>query len=369
MVSRIISIALMVLTINAFATTNIVQECLGCHTEHRENAPSYFTNGFGRWKDNQCFGCHKQIHEVSENYRHGINDSRYVSLPVTDKRLLQMEQYPLPYLNAPQQLSAKKVQRFSRQGLIRFLRRPDGKCDAQNICKAPTMMVYPTINEQDLESMGITTSDETISTSEDVIKLGESLYMSNCQVCHRNGGQSKYDSVGLSLFSQSRLGLYQHKEGAINALLHGIDYEQRAALQAYFISTRTTRESIIDNQMKQVTLGFDAIEARKLSLKERNYIWGSLWRDGGCVHCHGIEGRAQEKFDTSTSGLTKYLKAGHGRNIYYRLRIKELEHKYGMSAGLPGMPMTGMPLPPAVINLVGRWIKAGCQSQQGKNVC
>lgn len=365
----IISSVYVALTLTISAPLSPTNECSGCHFVSRDKAATHFDNGFGRWNDAQCFGCHAEIHQISENYRRGFKDARYFTLPVTDKRLQWMEKYPLPYLQAPELGQDQKTARLSLSGLKNFLQRPLGSCDVNGLCTAPLMMAYPTISLDEVAKLPFNFGTSVTSYDERQARQGELTFAQGCADCHAHGKVSKYSAAHLSLFSTEQIINYTHQAAAPNQLVAGLNKEQVSELAAYFSSARTKREQALDAEIANITHDFQTLHAKPLTLKERQYLWQSFWRDGGCVHCHGIEGRAKQRFDTSTSGLEQFLRSGRGEAIYLRLKIKTLEQKHGIGAAIAGMPMTGNALHPAVIDLVGRWIKTGCDNQQGNKLC
>lgn len=367
---RILLTLVLLYCTRVFSETDAVQECIGCHTEQRHEPIARFSNGFGQWSDLQCVGCHTEIDEVSQTFTSGVHDSRYLSLPVTDKRLKSMKKYPLPYLKAPLNIS-KEPQRLNQIGLIRFLRRPPGYCKTPNSCAPPMMMVYPDISLSDLAPLKLNLSKEPISSKLIDIKAGEALFTQRCSTCHSND-KAPYDDVALSLFSHKNIASFHVKkpqevnEKVLDLTLSSLEATQ---LQAYFMRQRDQREQQLERAIPLIQKDWQAIAKKTVSYRERIYLWNDFWRDGGCVHCHGIEGRAKNKFDVSHAGLTKYLSQYKGQQIYTRLKIKHLETKFGVSAGTPGMPMTGSPMPTPLIQLIGSWLKSGCQNIQGTQLC
>lgn len=344
--------------------TSAVEECLGCHTEARVEPPARFHSGFGRWKDNQCYGCHAEIHEVGDNLVTKQPDPRYLTLPVSDERLRNLAKHPMPYLKAPLHLGSGSGAKYHAQSLVNFLRRPSASC-SEGECRAISMMAYPAISLADIKALSIEVSSESISQDQRVVKKGELLYEQACAACH--GLKGGVAQASMSLYAKEYLLQYQHS--GKSHVSYRLSQNQAAALQAYFTHSRNKLEEQVDSKLTAIEQQWLQIPNSPLNRSERQYVWKGIWRDGGCVHCHGIKGRAKQRFDTSSIGLTEYLKKGNGKSLYYRLKIRQAEQDVGIGASVPGMPMTGAALHPKIIELVGRWIKSGCNNQQGKRLC
>lgn len=359
----------LVMMSSAGSNSSLVSECTGCHFEVRSQPSSRLSNGFGRWKDAHCYGCHQEIDEISRHHQYGIHDPRYFTLPVTDQRLKMMDKYPLPYLNAPLNLSAPEVKRFSKLGLMQYLKRPLGRCKQGEDCLASTMMAYPTVTLSDINKLGFTFGTSVKDGQAGTHAQGKIRYQAMCASCHEQSNKSKYSPAYLAMFSIERIASYKHEEQAINQTVTRLSQIELEQLAAYFQFTRLQKEQALDSEIAEIAKAYKQLPQKPLKEKERQYLWTSFWRDGGCVHCHGIEGRAKQRFDTSKTGVEKYLSSNRGYSIYLRLNLKALEQKHGIGAPIPGMPMTGNALPPAIIQLIGRWLKSGCENQQGIKLC
>ncbi len=367
----------------------LLQECLGCHQQERHQPVARFPNGFGKWQDSQCYGCHQEITAVAANLAAGKKDDRYLSLPVSDERLKVLANHPMPYLKAPRDMLL--TGRTDLSSLLQFLQRPHGRCDqsatlagrgnaaspaqAQSatpsggvkktdttLCTAPAMMAYPTLTAADLSHFS---SFIGVESTEGNSNNGQQLFAANCAGCHQHSNNSGYNSEALSLFARDWIAQYQHKAG--NS--YQMSPLESADLVAFFNNERNSKQQKLDQAVANLGLSWQQLKARQLAEPEIAYLWQHFWRDANCVHCHGIEGRAKDKFDTSEAGIKRYFKAGKGAQLYYRLKIRQLEQQHGMGASVPGMPMTGAALPDPFINLVGGWLKAGCPDQQRLSHC
>jgi cytochrome c2 len=361
----------------------MLQECLGCHQQERHQPVARFPNGFGKWQDSQCYGCHQEISEVAANLAAGKNDKRYLSLPVSDERLKVLAEHPMPYLQAPRDMLQQG--RTDVASLLQFLQRPHGRCEkpattagktaltkttasdsttanTAAVCTAPAMMAYPSLTASDLQHFQRFIS---AATPEGNSNQGQQLFNAQCKSCHQHSNTSGYNSVALSLFAADWLQQYQHKAGNN----YQLSAEESADLTAFFNNERSQKQQQLDKAVGALGSSWQHLKARQLAPPEIAYLWQHFWRDANCVHCHGIEGRAKNKFDTSEQGIKSYLKAGKGAQLYYRLKIRQLEQQHGIGAAVPGMPMTGAALPDPFINLVGGWLKAGCPDQQGLSHC
>ena len=386
-------VVLSVLSTYAWATdkssNSVVQECFGCHTKAREIVEGLFPSGFHQWKDTQCYGCHAEFVEIAKNKVAGHYDPRQTSLPIREKRLDAMAiDRPLPYLNANMMpLKSTDKNRISHQGLLSFLRRPFGVCQ-NNSCSAPQMMAYPNLTPADIESIfsqfngnkRITSSGENrrlnaaLGPSEPDDLLAESLvgsltgnqlFTSKCASCHQDGQVSGYDQVGLSLFSAQWIfnyanGLSGDKSKRRMPVVN-ITTAEANKLAKSFSLKRQQQEALVDNSYPEIARQYAQLPTKTTPKALLNYIWKSFWRDGGCIHCHGIEGRAKLAFESTQDGLKTWLAKNDAMALYQRLAIKKYEEKYAMAAHQSGMPMTGSPLPDPLIQMIGIWIKGGCQ--------
>lgn len=348
--------------LSAVASTDPLLECQGCHGPQRQVAASRFANGFGHWRDSQCFGCHAEITDVARNIRQGKQDRRYVALPVEEARLADLAQHGMPYLHAPAQ--PIRPGRFDASALLQFLQRPHGRCHGAG-CQAPAMMAYPALTAADLKSW-----QQNVSKSSPAgqARRGGILFSQQCAKCH-DGRQAPYDVSELSLFSASWLQNYWHKPAATAGFRAELSMQDSADLLAFFRGARQQRQQQLDQQMTAVDSSWRQLTATPVSEANIRYLWQHFWRDANCVHCHGIEGRARQRFDVSDAGLRTYLQQGHAKQLFYRLKIRQLEQQYGIGAAVPGMPMSGAALPDPVIHLLGRWMKQGCPDPQHQQQC
>lgn len=356
----------------------LLQECLGCHQQERHQPVARFPNGFGKWQDSQCYGCHQEISEVAANLASGKNDPRYLSLPVSDERLKVLAKHPMPYLQAPRDMLQPGRTDFA--SLLQFLQRPHGRCetpatttakasltkttaaDTRAVCTAPAMMAYPSLSATDLQHFQSFIGSQPDKGNSN---QGKQLFAANCDGCHQHSNKSGYNTVALSLFASDWLRQYQHKAGN----KYQLSAEESSDLTAFFNNERSNKQQQLDKAVGELGASWQQLKARQPAPPEIAYLWQHFWRDANCVHCHGIEGRAKDKFETSEQGIKRYLKAGKGAQLYYRLKIRQLEQQHGIGAAVPGMPMTGAALPDPFINLVGGWLKAGCPDQQGLSHC
>ncbi|WP_140372853.1 cytochrome c [Pseudoalteromonas ulvae] len=362
----------------------LISECQGCHTDNRIVVEERFSNGFGKWTDAQCFGCHQEITQIAVKFNSGEKDKRYFSLPVSDTKLKLIGHHALSYLNAPLnpvRHSAKR-ERFDRVSLEGFLKRPFGKCDQSGSCQAPTMMAYPKLSKQSLDHFAQWLAPSTKSSSNNVTPsddatatlVGETVFERKCAACHRDSVVSGYNTVGLSLFSERWLFKYANKLSTTdtperNMPTVAITKAEATQLAAFFNIERANQERQLDNSLRDIPTIFKQDESSPLSKGERFYLWKRLWRDNSCVHCHGIEGRANRAFDTSEAGITRWVTNNDPLDLYARLVIRKKESQFGIGAKLPGMPMTKAPVPKQVSSLISRWIKNGCVDLHNEVLC
>ena len=390
-------------------------ECQGCHTETRLQPRARLANGFGKWQDQQCVGCHYEITDIARNRARGIADARYLSLPVTDAKLALISRSAMPYLNAPQSpwrlanandhdvfvdevgaflrprtaaflpavfspelpastgkdntTSTVDVPRLDDDGLWHFLRRPHGRCDGSG-CQAPTMMAYPQLEKTNIAKVvpwplnnNVAAGDPNMPpTGSDVVSEqdqnampGQTLYQQRCQTCHDKDAKARYDAVGLALFDVRWLMQIPHQQQPFS-----LNKAEATALSNYFKQQRQQRQQQVDMALTTLESSWQQVSSTPLNAAEARYVWRDFWRDAACVHCHGIEGRARQRFNSDEAPLRQYLRSGQGKQIYYRLKIRQIEQRLGMSAAIPSMPMTGAALPEPFIELMGRWLKTGC---------
>lgn len=394
-------------------------ECQGCHTESRLQPRARLANGFGKWQDHQCVGCHFEITDIARNRARGIADARYLSLPVTDEKLALISRSAMPYLNAPQSpwrlanskdhdafvdevgaflrpgtaaflpkappstgksntASSIDVPRLDDDGLWHFLRRPHGRCD-DNGCQAPTMMAYPQLEKAEMAKVvpwplnhNSATQDPKMrpaglaqsSAQDQAVVQGQALYQQRCQGCHDKDAKARYDAVGLAMFDVRWLMQIPHQQQPFS-----LTAADANALADFFKWQRQQRQQQVDTALTTLESSWQQVKTTPLSAGEARYLWRDFWRDAACVHCHGIEGRARLRFNSDEAPLREYLRRGQGKQIYYRLKIRHIEQRLGMSAAIPGMPMTGAALPEPFIELVGRWLKTGCPDAKMQPQC
>jgi|OM-RGC.v1.003355080 mono/diheme cytochrome c family protein len=363
----------------------IIDECKGCHTSNRLLVEERFSNGFGKWKDPQCFGCHQEITEIAIKFNSGVKDQRYYTLPVSDSKLKVIGHYSLSYLNAPLNpvKNSDKRGRFTRLTLLRFLQRPFGQCNKSGECQAPLMMAYPTISQRNIEHFSDWLSpfyenkDNNLEADfkDDLApNLGAALFNEKCSGCHSDSDLSGYDSVGLSLFSHQWIFNYANRmthtvtpERKMPAI--AISMAEASQLAIFFQNQRLEKEQQLEQSLNEIPNTFLQDDKSALSKSESFYLWKRLWRDNNCVHCHGIEGRANNAFDTSEVGITRWLTNNDPFDLYARLITREKESQFGIGAKVPGMPMTKSPVPTQVTSLLSRWIKNGCINLNEEALC
>ena len=209
------------------------------------------------------------------------------------------------------------------------------------------------------------------------IQQGKHIFESTCKSCHMTSQMSGYNAVAMSLFSADWI--HQYVNGKVvrpsaspeqrQMPTFHISKKDAASLRAYFQSRRKTQEMKLDKAVALVQKDWEALSSKPIPKVAKQYIWGRFWRDGGCVHCHEIEGRAQTQFDTSHRGLKRWLQQGNPEELYFRLATRRYEAQFGIGAKKPGMPMTGDPLPAPFVKMVGRWLKSGCVDPNGVLLC
>ncbi|PUA29172.1 MAG: hypothetical protein B0W54_00765 [Cellvibrio sp. 79] len=342
------------------------QECSECHFSSRTHVEKKFPTGFGRWENAQCFGCHNELTEVATIHQQGKQDERFSSLPISDDRINRMERDPLPYLNAHfDPITTAGHTRTDEKNLTNFLRRPHGYCAASGVCSAPLMMAYPSLKK--------THSFDTNNPNDRKhSKLGKSLFQNKCSGCHASSDPSRYNPAAMSLFSADWIYRYANNQNITkenrNMPQVAITKDESQYLHAYFQSIRIEKEAEVDTLAKKYIANFQN-KNTTLPVSEINYMWQKFWRDGSCVHCHSIGGRATEKFDTSTQGIVTWLKNNDPQQLVNRLLIRHAEQQVGIGAEQPGMPMTGKPLSFTAITVLATWINMGCPDRDLKKFC
>lgn len=342
------------------------QECSGCHFPSRTYVEKKFPTGFGHWENAQCFGCHNELTEVAMIHAQGKKDERFSSLPISDDRINRMEREPLPYLKAAIDPIGKDGElRTTEQNLENFLRRPHGHCSTDGICSAPLMMAYPSLKKTRV--FNINNPEDKKNSA-----IGSHLFNSKCSSCHASSDISGYNITAMSLFSADWIYRYANnqsiKKRNRRMPILAITQDDSKNLYAYFQSVRAEKEAAVDALAKQYIAKFQN-KNTTLPISEINYMWQKFWRDGSCVHCHSIGGRATEKFDTSIQGIVSWLKNNNPNILVDRLIIRHAEQQIGIGAETPGMPMTGKPLSFTAITLLATWINMGCPDQDFKKFC
>lgn len=342
-------------------------ECVGCHLPERGNVEKRFPSGFGTWDDSQCYGCHAELVEVSMNVLEGKEDKRLSSLPISDERIRNIRHHPLPYLTTKEKPWAhKNKDKLTADTLIQFLKRPHGRCMQDDSCYAPRMMAYP-----DTDNLISTKAPKQTYTPEST-KEGAAIFAAKCQSCHEFSDISGYDKVALSLFSSEWIYEYANSDGLevdgrqmpkIN-----VSKEEARALFGFFQNSRGIKEAEVDKLVKQVLVNFKN-KNEHISDRSIEYVWNEFWREGDCVHCHAIGGRASKAFDTSLPGILAWLKNNRPEELVERLLIRHVEKRLGLGSSTPGMPMTREPIPLEGITIVSTWINHGCPDLDRKTHC
>ena len=340
------------------------RECTGCHTEEREiPAGTQHANGFQGWKDHQCWGCHNEISSIAISFVSGKKDKRYYGLPVADSVLERIGKNPMIYLDAPKQLHFEK---YDPARLKDFLSHPyaiTGIGRQRNI----KMPAYPQYGSGDHQKfLGKGNSIE-----------GKKIVEAKCISCHtEENSPVGRNLLGLALFSPKYLYNYANKTSTLtspNRKMPKISVSRSEANDIFSFLGST-----VLNKRKRLAAELKSIKPEVLqnsqdsSLKplQLEFIWNSFFRVGGCVHCHGIEGRARSHFDVSDEGTLKsWLGKNNPMEIWKRLEIRSHELKVGIGAKTPGMPMTGPALPKPIRNLVFRWIEEGCLDTDQQPTC
>ncbi|WP_330959958.1 hypothetical protein [Photobacterium sp. 53610] len=353
----------------------IEQECHGCHFENRMKPVGTMPNGSRKWTDQKCVACHTEVDEIARNYRNHIHDPRYVALPVKDERLQSMEKYPLSYLNAPVwPIFEKQTARVNRKTLTKFLNTPHGTCSGGK-CAAPKMMAYTGIHENDVISLSKhldAIPAESEMERQGAKSKGLKLFENNCVMCHGSSQLTGYNAAAMSLFSADWIYLYANGKSVEGRTMPKLSVSRHDAydLYAYFQDARAKNEKALAEAIQQIDLNFDQLPQGTIPPKALHFIWNRLWRDGGCVHCHGIDGRAKDAFSMANRrDIERWLREKDAKTLYQRLAIREKEQKFGMGANPAGMPATGRPLPNQLIKLLGIWIKSGCPNEEDEMIC
>ncbi|QUJ68854.1 c-type cytochrome [Photobacterium sp. GJ3] len=315
------------------------------------------------------------IDDIAQNYRNKVHDPRYVALPVKDERLESMAKYPLPYLNAPMwPVFENQTVRVNRKTLVNFLNAPHGTC-SDDACAAPKMMAYTGISEIDVLAISEHFSAipaETQREQQGSVQRGKTLFDQKCATCHDASQPSGYNATAMSLFSAHWIEQYANGELGARRTMPKLSISRQDAhdLYAYFQDSRASREKELAQAVAKIESQFDQISEGNLSAKARFYIWNRFWRDTGCVHCHGIEGRAKDAFSMANRGdIAHWLNESDASTLYRRLAIKQKEQAFGMGAIPAGMPATGQPLPPQLLSLIGVWIQSGCPDEKNEKIC
>ncbi|MCX4026858.1 hypothetical protein H0A36_12315 [Endozoicomonas sp. SM1973] len=362
------------------ATAGYVEECYGCHTPARvKPIDGLFPNGFGHWRDSQCYGCHREINDVAINVHKGLFDKRRFALPVSKSRLSQLSHSPLSYMNAPQQLifSVNDIPRFSPKAFFDFLRQPV----SLNKFKVPytTMLAYPKLTKQQFNNVinelnnNQVFPDSAFTTVTADTKQALKVWNQQCKSCHEST-IAPYDKQGLSLFSADWIyhftnGLLEKPDSKRTMPIIKVNKATAKGLQQLFTQSYQKAKQRINQRIKTI-VNKPLKNSTKLNDKAISYIWDRFFRDGMCVHCHGIEGRAKQYFDaTNQTTISQWLGKNSPWKIWRRLEIRTLEVETEIQALSPGMPMAAPALPKPMRQLFVNWIGENCPDLSGKNHC
>lgn len=339
---------------HAAIAAGMPEVCVGCHSEARSQPPGRFPTGFGRWTDAQCFGCHQEFNEIGELFARGIKDKRYYSLPIRDERLQALARDPLPYGHAPLQIAWDK---YDPDRLLRFLQRPTGH--------PSRMPAFPEMRPEDLAFL----KRSPVSAGD--ARRGETIFQTTCISCHAAQNPiSGHSALQLSVYSSAWIHQYasgkvQTKERKMPAL--NLTADEAADIFSYLGQLRQKTEEQLDQAVAGIRM--PPAHGRTVPRTVSAYVENRFFRDGGCVHCHGIEGRAQAKFDTSAAGIRSWLQANDPMDLWRRLEIRALEEAAGLGAQEPGMPMTGPALPKPMRDMLLTWIQGGCPLSNDERIC
>lgn len=362
------------------AHAGYVEECYGCHSAKRmKPIDGLFPNGFGHWRDSQCYGCHREINDIALNVSNNIFDKRLFALPVSKQRLKQLIQYPLSYMHAPKNIifSINGIPRYDSNRLLRFLRQPV----SLNKIKIPytSMLAYPSLNQKELGKVikTLNNNQPLPESSFNLIKKNTAqatkIWNQQCKNCHETS-MTPYDKQGLSLFSADWI--YNYVNGFIqvpgkkrNMPVLNIDKATAKGLKSSFSYVYETAQHSLTKAIQKIP-NKPIKQSQKINEKAVNYIWNRFFRDGMCVHCHGIEGRAKQHFDTSSqASISNWLKENSPWKIWRRLETRAYEIKSGIQAPTPGMPMAAPALPKPMRELFATWAHHDCPDLSGKNHC
>tara|TARA_B100001094_G_C18172656_1_gene796045 strand:+ start:1275 stop:2474 length:1200 start_codon:yes stop_codon:yes gene_type:complete len=348
-----------------------IEECQGCHFSERTKEQKTYSSGLKHWTDEQCFGCHQEIHDVAKSVQHHKKDDRIITVGVSKKRLMEMKDHPLPYLNTPENpIEASKHLRFNQASLLRFLKQPSGVCHTEG-CRAPKMMAYPNISAQDLAKINFfakkSLPKELREEQQGQVPQGKKLFSQICTACHQTSTLSGYNAVGLSAFSAQWIYLYvqgkvTHKTPRVMPKF-SISKQDSHNLYAFFQSKRKEQSQKLHKSVQTIKQSWEALPSTPVDKQASDYFEKHFWRDGGCVHCHAGDGRAGKFFDMRDDASThQWLTTANSYQLYERLMIKKYEQKHGLGYQVPGMPMTGSALPDRMVQYLGQWLKNQCVS-------
>lgn len=334
---------------------DIRQECFGCHTSERMQNLGKYANGFGQWTDLQCFGCHIEINEIATRINRGKKDRRSYSIPISRPRLIELAKHGLPYMSAPEELSWEHYETYR---IRLFLARPvtiDGSLGR----KAPLMPAFPELHIETSEINKFEPSDT---------KRGKILFVEKCFSCHHE--KAKRTQLALSIFKWEWLRNYSRGVGVQEGrTMPNIELTEQDAKDVHAYLGSYLHEQIRLVDLAVGNLVPSTIDSTPLPDQTIVYIWQGFFRDGDCVHCHGIEGRARNRFDISEKGFQVWLQENDPWELWRRLEIREIEATFGVGSEVPGMPMSGAPLPKPLRDVISRWIGQGCVDPKGKKWC
>ncbi len=352
-------------TDTSFSNISLIEnmECRGCHTKNRLlPMDGHHSNGFGKWQDSQCVGCHQEITDIAQAWTSGVKDKRFIALPVSHTSLKRIAKHGMPYLDVKKNVN---LTRFDHYRLAVFLATPVAINPVEG-STYPKMIAFPgALNTEKTKAAEI--------LSDELIDQGRKLYTQHCQQCHADKNPvAKRSLLGLYAFSEQWIHQYSNQLANttdMNRSMPKISLNDNESKALFHFFGHTFNDQVMEINT-QVSRMAEPKSKAPLNTQQTNYMWNNFFRDAGCVHCHGIKGRAQDKFDlTNNTSLVAWLTKNNPLDLWRRLEIRQIESELSIGHKDSGMPMTGAPLPRSFRDLVYRWTVNGCKDISGNDMC
>ncbi len=251
--------------------------------------------------------------------------------------------------------------RYTRSGLLRFLRSPQDRWKGRGSMFALTEPQLKTISEF------IRSNPQDPAPPRHLLANGQKLFTSHaCIQCHSGQGPGPVLQMGYPFLNQKYFAERVRRGKGSMPAYPQLKAGELQALYAYIsLSPHPLQPEAQSLEMPLAT-----------GAKLYRYVMQSL-SEAGCVHCHGagphsgeevarIFGMAPQNFFMTAQAIEARSRPAlenkadcQDSTLVERLEWRVVE-QLGNGAPQRGMPLTGEPLSPAAISTIRQWSRLGC---------